>query len=157
VLILTIYFLFYSPKLEETRAVAADVPDDRYVELRESRAAGLELLGTYAVNADSSYRLPIDAAMQLVAQEYGGAADSAGAATPRQGGADGDPRAFQDPRYNGLTWLTLNPPPAVRSAGAPGAAPAAPADTAATPARGVLAAPNPVTPAPPAEAPGPAR
>lgn len=128
VLILTIYFLFYSPKLEETREAAADVPADRYVELRESRAAAQERLLGYAVNEDSTYRLPIDAAMRLVAADYGGTtgADSGAA---RQGAVAPGARPPLAPAYNGLTWLTLTPAPAVRSIDAAGAtAPPAPAD-----------------------------
>jgi hypothetical protein len=139
VLLLTLYFLFFSPALEETREAAADVPADRYVELRETRAAGQGLLGAYALNDDSTYRMPIDAAMRAVAQAYA-ARPAAGA--PAAGAAD--------PRDNGLTWLTLSPAPAVRAAGGPGAA----TDTLSATERGVLAAPQPVTPdAPAGEAP----
>jgi hypothetical protein len=116
VLILTIYFLFYSPLLQETRNVAADVPLDRYVELRDSRTAGVALISDYAVNEDSTYRLPIDAAMQLVARDY--AQEAAGP------GPEAAPAA-----NNGLSWLTITAPAAVRSATGGGST--APPDTAA--------------------------
>jgi hypothetical protein len=130
VLILTIYFLFYSPLLQETRDVAADVPLDRYVELRDARTAGVGLISDYAVNEDSTFRMPIDAAMELVARDYA----AAGAApTP-----EAEPAA-----NNGLSWLTITPPAAVRNA-AGGAAARAPADSATTtPAATPAAAPAP--------------
>lgn len=117
VLILTIYFLFYSPLLQETRDQAADVPLDRYVELRDSRTAGLGLINDYAVNEDSTYRLPIDAAMEMVARDYAAAAPAPG--------QDAAPAA-----NNGLSWLTIAPAAAVRAATG-GAQTTLPADTAA--------------------------
>jgi hypothetical protein len=116
-LILTVYFLFYSPLLQETRAVAADVPLDRYVELRDSRVAGVGLISDYAVNEDSTYRLPIDAAMQLTAAAYASGTPAPSVATP-------------DPGTNGLSWLTLTPPAAVRTVDGSGASSA---DTSAGP------------------------
>jgi hypothetical protein len=127
VLILTVYFLFYSPLLQETRAVAADVPLDRYVELRDARTSGLGLISAYAVNEDSTYRLPIEAAMEAVARDYAGAAPAAPAADA------------PDPRHNGLTWLTLTPPAAVRTVDGSGA-PATVVDTMAAPAPAPAAA-----------------
>ncbi|HLA64651.1 MAG TPA: hypothetical protein VK610_09510, partial [Rhodothermales bacterium] len=123
VLIVTVYFLFYSPKLEETREDAADVPSERYEDLRESRAAAAELLGAYAINADSTYRMPIDVAMRATAADY----------ATRQAGAAPAPGA-PDPTLDGLSWLTLSPAPAVRQIDeAAPATEAAPADGEATP------------------------
>lgn len=109
VLILTIYFLFYSPLLQETRDQAADVPLDRYVELRDSRTAGVGLISDYALNEDSTYRLPIDAAMEMVARDYATAA-------PAPGDAATTAAEVELAANNGLSWLTVTPPPAVRSA-----------------------------------------
>ncbi len=124
VLILTVYFLFYSPLLQETRAVAADVPLDRYVELRDSRTAGVGLISAYSVNEDSTYRLPIETAMELVARDYA-------AATPAAAGSA--TAAEVSPRTNGMSWITLTPPAAVRSANGSGAPAPAP-DSAVAPA-----------------------
>jgi hypothetical protein len=110
-LVLSLYFIFYLPKLSDTTATAEDVPADRYVEQRELRAEAENLLSQYAVNPEAAgrYRIPIGAAMQQTARAYGGRGDSALAG----------PVSRAD--FN-LTWISLSPPPAVASADDPGAA-----------------------------------
>jgi len=123
VLIISVYFLFYSPLLQETLRTAADVPVDRYVELRDARTHGAFLLGAYGANDDGTYRIPIDEAMALVAGDYAG---GAGADSLAAADAAAAPAA-----NNGLTWLTLTPPPAVRALeGAASPAPALAAEPA---------------------------
>jgi hypothetical protein len=119
VLIIAVYYLFYTPLLQESRTTAADVPVDRYVELRDARTAGAGLLGTYAANDDGTFRMPIDEAMAAVAREYAGDGVAAGDT------AAAEPTA--DPANNGLSWLTITPPPAVRSLDAAPAATETPA------------------------------
>jgi hypothetical protein len=136
VLILTIYFLFYSPLLQETRNEAADVPLDRYTELRDSRTAGLGLISDYALNEDSTYRMPIDVAMEMVARDYAtGAPAAAEAPLPAP---DAEPAA-----NNGLSWLTVTPPAAIRSATGGTAAPAPPDTVVSAPAAAPAAEASP--------------
>jgi hypothetical protein len=118
VLIVAVYYLFYTPLLQESRTTAADVPVDRYVELRDARTAGAGLLGTYAANDDGTFRMPIDDAMAAVARDYAGAGVAAGDTAAAE--------LMADPVNNGLSWLTITPPPAVRSLdNSPAVAPAA--------------------------------
>ena len=103
-LVLFIVFLFYIPTVDSSRSDAADVPSDRYEELRESRAEALSLIGQYATNpSDSSrYLIPVEAAMERIVSQYGlreGVAQEAAA----------DPVSRTD--FN-LSWITVTPPAA---------------------------------------------
>ncbi|SRR5690606_22118567 len=130
-LILFLYFLFYLPQLNATKSEAADVPAERYEELRENRAEAAARLSQYATSPDAegTYRLPIEAAMALVAS-------SDTTALPSE-----TPVSRAD--FN-LTGISLSPAPAVVApepgAETPGAE--TPAEAAGA-GEGNIAAPDP--------------
>ncbi len=125
-LCLVVYFLFYLPKRQATFDEATAVPSDRYVELRDARTAAAEQLTQYALNEDSTYRMPIDAAMRAVAADY---ADRQPNTRPSTGAA---------PSSWNLNWVLQQPPRAVQRA-EPVAAPAAlPLPASGLPAAGAI-------------------
>lgn len=71
-LIVVLIFLFYEPFLGQTRAQAENV--EMYPELATVRTEGLGKLGQYG-RTDSTYAVPIERAMGLVAAEYQGPGD----------------------------------------------------------------------------------
>lgn len=127
--ILVIYFLFYSPQLQATQDEAGDVPADRYVELREAQAAGQELLSDYATNADSTYRMPIGAAMQAVAADYG-----TSQRVPPGRGANVSPGSFN------TAGVVFKPPQAVQRPGTAAPSSASPAEVLGAGLRGAAPA-----------------
>lgn len=106
-LIFALYYLFFVTRREDARNMAADVPESRYFEQRELLAEAQSAYGHYAVNpsAEGRYRIPIDAAMQIVGRDSTG-----GIAAPASRTA-----------YN-LAWSTLHPAAAIQN-GNPGALP----------------------------------
>lgn len=93
-LVLFIVFLFYLPARDATVVAVENVPEDRYVELNETRVEGLSLLTDYAVSPEGEgrYRIPIEAAMAQVA-----AADSVEASP------------YVTPIDFNLSWIDLLP------------------------------------------------
>lgn len=119
-LVFALYYLFFVTQRDEARNVAEDVPLGRYVEQRELRAEAQDAYAHYSIipNAEDRYRIPIDAAMTIVARSTTG-----GAAVPESRAA-----------YN-LAWMSLHPAPAVYG-GMPGEAlPNALDSTLATPSQ----------------------
>lgn len=63
-----IIFLAYIPHRPEP--VDQALSEARQVKADEARAAGLAKINKYAVNADGSVQIPVDAAMDLVIKDY---------------------------------------------------------------------------------------
>lgn len=63
-----IIFLAYLPNRPEP--INQAVAEARQAKADESRAAGIAKISKYAVNADGSIQIPVDAAMDLVTNEY---------------------------------------------------------------------------------------
>lgn len=105
VVVLTIVFLFYLPTLNQTEVEMANVPGERYEELRENRAEGLGLISAYATDANDPtvFRIPIEEAMEQVARQAGSADEGNGLVSRTD--------------YN-LSWIDVNPVPAARAADA---------------------------------------
>lgn len=117
-LVLAVYFIFYLPKLNTTRADAEAVPGDRYVELRENRAEAFDKISQYATSPDGGgvYQIPIEVAMSQIANEATDAPIDA-------------PITRTD--FN-LSWISLHPAPAVAAGEAPsGGETVVPVDTPA--------------------------
>ena len=71
-LAIVVYFLFYETKLDDTRDQAmADMAV--LPEAMTNRAEAEAAMGAYGMTADSTYRMPIESAMEMVMEEYGGA------------------------------------------------------------------------------------
>ena len=66
--VFVLYFVFFVTTRDRAREVAADVPAERYVEQRELRAEAQDAYAHYAVSPDAEgrYRIPINAAMEIV-------------------------------------------------------------------------------------------
>lgn len=142
-IVLSIYFIFYLPKLNDTETAAEDVPAERLVELRELRAEAENLLGQYAVNPDAEdrYRIPVDVAMQQVVAAYRD--------------PDGPPALYTDRVGFNLSWANLNPAPAVASDLDPGAIAVPGSDLPGVEASVAPAAEAPAEPPTPSESPAP--
>jgi len=63
-----VIFLAYLPNRPEP--VDQSVAEARQANADEARAAGLSKITNYAVNADGSVQIPVDAAMELVVKDY---------------------------------------------------------------------------------------
>lgn len=63
------YFFFYTPKLNATNGAAMDGMEQS-VEGMTLRAEAEAAMGGYGMTADSSYRMPVEMAMQEVAARY---------------------------------------------------------------------------------------
>ena len=100
-----LYFVFFVTRREHARDVAADVPAARYVEQRELRADAQDAYAHYALSPDAEgrYRIPIDAAMEIVGRNATGSIAAPASRT-----------AFN------LAWLNLYPAPAIHGAGSVG-------------------------------------
>ena len=103
--VFVLYFLFFVTSREHARDVAADVPAARYVEQRELRAEAQDAYAHYALSPDAEgrYRIPINAAMEIVGRNATG-----GIAAPASRTA-----------FN-LAWLNLYPAPAIHGPGSAG-------------------------------------
>lgn len=63
-----IIFLAYLPNRPEP--INQAVAEARQAKADEARAAGAAKISNYAVNADGSVQIPVDAAMDLVVEDY---------------------------------------------------------------------------------------
>ncbi|MFN3595803.1 MAG: hypothetical protein ACK41D_00855 [Rubricoccaceae bacterium] len=68
-LVIVLYFLFYVPFRTQTQVSAAAGPE--HIEVRQLRAEADARLVQFGLNEDSTFYIPIDRAMGIVAAEFG--------------------------------------------------------------------------------------
>ncbi len=103
-LVFALYFMFFVTQRDKARGVAEDVPADRYIEQRELRAEAENVFAHYSVSPEGEgrFRIPIDAAMQLVDRASIG----------------GEATLSSRVDFN-MAWLTLHPAAAIQSSDIP--------------------------------------
>lgn len=114
---IVVYWGFYQDTLTDTEIAAESVVDE-LPEGRNLRAQAAAVMGDYSLSPDSTYRLPIDVAMGIVAATYSGApADSALAG---EAVTDDAPMAMTRAGFN-VAPIALAPARAVRAPSTRGA------------------------------------